>query len=1088
MLIKTALDLFSTYKSKEEIQDPSDPSKKRSVLRTKPVLFPEDIKKANKLVGSVLDLDKYKSLITQLQSAVKTSESGIVNFVVGSEVEMADAILKSAFPPGSGVVYGGADGYRRDCSKWATVAVARDETARLIYGNPKIFTQNDTAWLKTFLRDEPDILNGFLAQDFSGPGQGVATVVPQPRQRSGQPAPSGGQPGESPLEVLQRSWEAATTMLKSLRIKKETLDIVDEDKIRKVNAVELLLIQRIRTIEAQIPKSMKGVHSGTPEYDKSGFLDYEPAIYNTLKKAISRLLDPSKFISKVQQSIAQRPRGDNASQAPQISQNDKDSAIKAFFDTTRNQIFSECLDPLIRNPPSPEVKQDAENLKKILSGEQNVVITSSKPIKSLAAKIMLGMQGSGKVLLLNNADANPTGFTVRSQTGLRQSQTTYSSSIEDILKNKYCSTERRAGRSAVLVSSAQITFRTIPDVKVVDMTKFMVDDREAMVILKYYVDEARKKLRENRTGEKGLSINLCDMRKIQQILTGRTQKEALGLLKEAFNTATDAKTKVVDSSILRKAVIEINNRQQGSTRDPEGGKGCYNMEPKKRMEEFIYDLNTDWGRYVEEINAKADACTNHVIRADNLRVQQMAMEDELEVLQSRHDTLSDEEQKRLVKLSAEKATIDQDLEGLENQRVADMQGIKHFLILHGGPGGGKSMYPEVFAKKMNYAMFDVDFSDARGGIVGETESFSQAIIDSWEKLSDVVIRMDEFDGQVANSVQELHNSHDAAVVQKLLRFFQEKVPVLEKRNVFVIATTNNPERIRSQLVDRSKVMFVPDPYSVVNYEKWLNTCVDTIQRERDVGFIYDPDNPSSSTPNAMREATKSLMNGIDKTALAEALMGTQMNFRKASEWMVNAWANHMSYLKVRRQERIFNTDKEQYAREFKLFCITEKTGRITGYKPIIKTGFPFTTENLVKAANLTKREAFEGGIRVPGSSESFSYSDGISAMSAEFNSTGGARTEGADPELALMFEEPEMEPDIMAPAEAPMREASTDYYYESLIKSGVIKGGKVAQIAPVKTKTEPKTKATKPSGDKKDQWYYSDGSMALVPVDFRIIS
>ena len=44
---------------------------------------------------------------------------GIVNFVIGNETDVADAILKYAFPPGSGIVYKGIEGDGYDINTYS---------------------------------------------------------------------------------------------------------------------------------------------------------------------------------------------------------------------------------------------------------------------------------------------------------------------------------------------------------------------------------------------------------------------------------------------------------------------------------------------------------------------------------------------------------------------------------------------------------------------------------------------------------------------------------------------------------------------------------------------------------------------------------------------------------------------------------------------------------------------------------------------------------------------------------------------------------------------------------------------------------
>jgi len=136
---------------------------KRYVER--PVMNTEDLKMTNPGLARCLDCDQYQKLINLLRKAVKTSKAGIVNFVIGTEAEVADAILKAAFPPGSGTVYRGVDGYGIDCANWGGVDEARNMLAVLVGGNVRTWNSADLQ----HIRDIAETIPG-LESLFSGGG------------------------------------------------------------------------------------------------------------------------------------------------------------------------------------------------------------------------------------------------------------------------------------------------------------------------------------------------------------------------------------------------------------------------------------------------------------------------------------------------------------------------------------------------------------------------------------------------------------------------------------------------------------------------------------------------------------------------------------------------------------------------------------------------------------------------------------------------------------------------------------------------------------------------------------------------------
>ena len=1055
---KQALNLFRTYRKKTE----------QGGAEKKWVLSEEDLGQANPIIGKILSVPKYRKIIDELKRKVQTATSGVVNFVIGKETMIADAILKAAFPPGSGIVYKGVDGYQIDCSDptlFGNAGEAVHKLTAILKGNVRMINMDDLKVIRELLQDVPGALAVFEGgtAPAGAPASRAPAIVPRsPARPVAQPAAQPGQQAQvSDLENILNQIAVLLGFWEKIRDKIRAVDRIKDPKhYQYLSMVEKAHMDRIRSLQTQLVPYVDWLGQ-IDEYDGTGFMDFEYDM-KRIATIVGPIMDPNALFDKLSK--------------------DQHIPIESMTEEVKMQALSTSIqrakDELARVAESStgDIKKSTEELLAFIkTGDlreaARTVMTSASVVRSKVQKLLRALKETNKVLILNNVDDGP--LVVRRHEGAQEFV------HAPIFANEFVNREARKQRAAVLVSREPVRFR-FEGVEWVMLSELPVDDEEAEALIEYYRDMYQDLFRQAGKKITDVRIGASDLARVRLVLQGKSHEGSKGILNNAFAAAHDKEKGIVDGQVLWKKSVELSNKlvqdaAAGQSRSGER-RGCYMMTPRKTMERFIRDPETEFGKLVDTNNRRMEKASRAYSRQDAARQELYEKDQKGNLDPATRIKL----EKRISKFGE-----------IAKSRLATMP---HFLILYGPAGSGKSSYAEVFAEKTGFQFLEADFGSTRGSLVGETEQWSKALIDSWERMANVVIRLDEIDGQVVNSEQEARESYNAAVVKYLLNFLETKKDVLRDRNVFIIATTNNPHRIRAQLQNRARAVEVPTPTTKEGYLAWLQNAIPNIKAETGSGFIYaaDPDDDSIVTAEDMWRETEKLMMSLesDYPKIAEALVPTGMNFRKLGFWLADAWDAHMRFLESSRDVMIFNNDKEHYTRENPSSIVKNKDGTTKIKRPLIE-GFPFTTENLIKAATLTRlyhldprQGAMSQAERAAG--EECMISDGISALESQlskvYNQVGTEERGGQLP-LPLMSE-PEAEEtlDLLRPAE-PSTMASTDYYFEHLVKSGIVaaRPGKQAKEVVAAAKLE-KAPWVDPRTDSKVIGSFVWGTVMLAPI------
>ena len=135
--------------------------------------------------------------------------------------------------------------------------------------------------------------------------------------------------------------------------------------------------------------------------------------------------------------------------------------------------------------------------------------------------------------------------------------------------------------------------------------------------------------------------------------------------------------------------------------------------------------------------------------------------------------------------------------------------IPNGMLLYGPPGCGKTFIAERFAEEAGYNYRFVKSSDLASTYIHGTQEKIGLLFDEARAKAPTVLCFDEFDAFASNR-QEHHNANLSGEVNELL----SQLNNCGHDNVFVIATTNQPDLIDTSLLRMGRIdhiVYVPMP-------------------------------------------------------------------------------------------------------------------------------------------------------------------------------------------------------------------------------------------------------------------------------------
>ena len=148
--------------------------------------------------------------------------------------------------------------------------------------------------------------------------------------------------------------------------------------------------------------------------------------------------------------------------------------------------------------------------------------------------------------------------------------------------------------------------------------------------------------------------------------------------------------------------------------------------------------------------------------------------------------------------------------------LADREGAKEYgidipngMLLYGPPGCGKTFIAEKFAEQAAYNYHYVKSSDLASTYLHGTQEKIAALFDEARKNAPTILCFDEFDALVPRR-DDINNAGHSAEVNEFL----SQLNNCGRDGVFVIATTNRPDKIDSAILRTGRIdylVYVPIP-------------------------------------------------------------------------------------------------------------------------------------------------------------------------------------------------------------------------------------------------------------------------------------
>jgi hypothetical protein len=307
-----------------------------------------------------------------------------------------------------------------------------------------------------------------------------------------------------------------------------------------------------------------------------------------------------------------------------------------------------------------------------------------------------------------------------------------------------------------------------------------------------------KQSKEEMEQTSGIKIGRADQERLVNIISqsGSTTKQAIQILENAFNKATDKENYVVDGSkIVRSIIDELNDRacKNATSGGQEGVMKTKSDNKLTTFDEFSME-DTKWGAFLNKYYAKARDIKNLLHEVDYWR-------DQLSIAEANKDRTDINEAQRN-KYAKTYETAVRRIPVIEAAIDGEFYLTNNLLVLYGVGSSGKSAFAEAVAKELGFSFYETNVSMAQEKWVGSTGDNTNRLLKTLSELTYSVVRLDELDTQLPSGQGESNNPAAAQQVGLLLNFINENEADFKRRRVFIVGTTNNPEKLREQFASR----------------------------------------------------------------------------------------------------------------------------------------------------------------------------------------------------------------------------------------------------------------------------------------------
>lgn len=1158
--------------------------KKSSVKRD--IISMDDIFKhegSGELLKRLLPLPKYQNIISELRRSAK-SFTGIVNVVTGEEngmPQLVESILRVAFPPGTTYkapsekdYYHG--GYEYSFSDWGDGA---QQTFRnLVFGYRKapskekidaLMTENMKGARRIMLnpseRVSEDSRIGMLLQ------RSCADLYASNPEQFAQDIESLND------QDLRRGYEVYKRELERLnRLEKEAfsrwMNMKGDNAPTPNDEASWLINRQFVDYQVELVEELGSRYSfRQDEYKPSdyrnrtgGFLQSENLFYK-YQRYVKTILDKNK-LREATKIVA----GSLMSAQDQTDFDRNPETQERLMVRYARAVINDHIIPLLKiiatMDPNP-VPGNENNCIKNIVGELiplfNIIndrrattdsfLGNNNQILVASGKLFERARSTPQVLILHHAEHNPSilspfdaghGSVGAEGTAGKQKEETsefkYEFLPQDVLStfSQYNRSQSSRGfsRAIVFVSPQKISFArsgiASQDVQYVELDAHPVDEKEAEELVKFIIDSNFKNRPTLIQEDMQKSGKLDDddivtylgrslLRKIKSFIIGQSVTVALKILENAVAECRRDISEVFDKELFYSACVKQSRRvanqikgiKNAITTDPED---AVTLDPKS----YIRDFSGGWGMEVEKIRGIIAKYIQSQAKADDLW-------DKYDEKERNYNQSKD---------TAAKDAIKQEMESLKSQainleRVADsaLETVPSLTILYGDPASGKSIFPEALANALGFNYMTLDFGQAQGGLVGQTEHRTEELLNTMKSMFSTIFLIDEMDGQAFGSGgRNPYDTSELGQVKRIQEFFSSNDKILQKRKVKCIGTTNNPEAMGVAMKSRASLKEVKFNMTPENIYEILTSSATHLRRH----YTIPPADMKSWED--VEDFVKGLGEKTLRTVSAE-LSKKRMDFRQLIRWVCDAFSSHATYLEQQQINDVFSKDrtpnKSKFQDEYPVYYVMwleqVQKGMITKEQPPYLPGaVQINSANIEMAAKRTsveEKQAPAGSAGAQGRATSTKeFKNGFDIMAGEkyqeYISTAKKRGGGSEGPTQMELPLPGMTepteeddegdmvqpadtdvppaippepagtqvveqgieprdtttpqttptaPDTPAVTETPTRRrsrttSSTDYFYDTLIKSGIINNVKKeivtkAIVTPVKPQVTPTT-------------------------------
>lgn len=727
-----------------------------------------------------------------------------------------------------------------------------------------------------------------------------------------------------------------------------------------------------------------------------------------------------------------------------------------------------------------------------------------------------------RVLLLQNLDTNPKLVkerlenpesmreiqNQRSQGNRASGKFTVNKQVLNVLKQQYNkqrnlhppirSKHIKQGhiyppQCVVFTTNERIDFPVEDNITYIDFNDYRVDDQVAIALLNYASNTMQVK-----------KIKASTMLLLKKFLIGRTVSDALQTIGSVFIECL----REGDGEQAQKCVIAKCKDITATQLSREYSLLQVEIADKPK-ESFIPPKNSNSGAWVQIKFDMADELRNsYFIMAEKLDAIQ-DLEIKLKITTDPRQRSEIEKNMKILKRDYDVIKKDYDASGL---------GEEVLFILYGDPGVGKSAIPETLATQLGWDYYPLRLQKIRTKWLGDSEKILDKLlyVDLLQRRN-CIVDIDEMDAMPGFGIAK--GSGETTAVEETLEamiktFLEKHKDTLSKNHVYIFGSTNHPEKICQAIIDRSEQIEIESAISPENALPILKSTFAQLLKRKDVAGLAEAVSEADKIIAQEWDDKMKLVWSFGEDAImkgVENLSSTRASFRGLFNVIASIFYNHKRFLKMKKMEEDFYSDttptKENWKKDRKVYYdnwvargsppdqprdpksfpgieltkdswLSQTLSTPKTYRTITGEDFKSFTPGYLREAvkvmeiqgteKLRKREPEQQELFPIDVQKGMQLEQKIKPEDELAKKVSPETTPMPSPALTSPLEEkptlpsqPKTETETLGEKMKMKQEISTDYYYDLLLKKGIIKKDKNNKTSQLSNAETSKIKAEK---------------------------